>query len=157
MISIIHYATSLERHGAANQKQFDYLFNSLFMPITTKNNIVVSLAVCEGIHLWPVVSPHKRPVVCKAPPCHDVIIIPANMSVDITWKFFAVFVISLVPVYHYWTTSCYNISIYWSLNINENWSQRFPMFGYGGSLTLLIFWQHDYWSKWLHYTVFSVM
>ena len=47
-----------------------------------KHQSSVSLALCEGIHRWPVNSAHKGPVTRKIFPFHDVIM--DNLSV--TWN-----------------------------------------------------------------------
>ena len=56
--------TSHERHDVSNHQQSGCLFNHFF------GHKAALLTFCEGIHPWPMYSPHKGPVTQK---CHDVI------------------------------------------------------------------------------------
>ena len=56
----------------SNHRQLDILFNSLFRLLTRKTQSSALLARCEGIHRWPLVSPHKGPVMRKTFLFHDV-------------------------------------------------------------------------------------
>ena len=61
-----------ERDGVSNQQRLDCLLNRFFK-VQIKENIEASLAFVQGIHRWPVNSPHKEPVPQKMFPCDDVI------------------------------------------------------------------------------------
>ena len=55
------------RHGVCIHRQLDCLFNRLFW-ISTKKTLKLCIAfLSEGIHWWPVDSPHKGPVIRKCP------------------------------------------------------------------------------------------
>ena len=51
-----------ERDGVSDHKPHDCLLNRLFRRRAKKYQISASLAFVQGIHRWPVNSPHKGPV-----------------------------------------------------------------------------------------------
>ena len=58
---------SHEHHGISNHCQLDCLFNSLLMCTTNKTwKHSYHWPFVRGIHWWPVDSPHKGPVMCRA-------------------------------------------------------------------------------------------
>ena len=67
--------TSRECHEGSNHRQLDCLFNTLLRIMTGIIKHAHYWPFMRGIHQSPVDSPHKWPVMQKALPCHDVIII----------------------------------------------------------------------------------
>ena len=57
--------TSYEPHGVSNNRQLDYLFNSLFMLTTKKTSKLRIIGSCEGIHQWLVISLRKGYITMK--------------------------------------------------------------------------------------------
>ena len=68
--------TSHGCQGVENHRQLNFLFSNLFSP---GNNMISKYritGICEGnvrgIHPWPLVSPHKEPIMWKAFALHEV-------------------------------------------------------------------------------------
>ena len=59
------------------------LFNGLFSLTQSKRQTFALLSLCDWIHQSPVDSPYKGPVVWKAFPCHDDIMIWSNVRFPI--------------------------------------------------------------------------
>ena len=72
----VYYITvsSNDRHGVANHRSIECLFNSLFRLTTKKHQSSHYCPFVRGIHRWPVDSPHKGPVTPKMFPFGDIII-----------------------------------------------------------------------------------
>ena len=64
-----------ERDGVSNNQPHDCLLNCLFRRRSKKTSKLCVTGLCEGIHWWPVNSPHKGPVTRKIFPFDDVIIV----------------------------------------------------------------------------------
>ena len=64
-----------EGDGASNHLRLDCLLNRLFRRRSKKTSKLRVTGLCEGIHRWPVDSPHKGPVTQKMFPFDDVIMI----------------------------------------------------------------------------------
>ena len=61
-----------EHGGVSNHHHHDCLLNRLFMRRSKKTPKLRVTGICEGIHRWPVNSPHKGPVTRKIFPFGDV-------------------------------------------------------------------------------------
>ena len=61
-----------ERDGVSNHRRLDYLLNRLFRRKSNKTPKPHVTDLCEGIHRWPVNSPHKGSVTWKMFPFDDV-------------------------------------------------------------------------------------
>ena len=70
--------------GVLNHQSHDCLFNCLFRRRSRKHQSSASLAFVQGIHRWPVNSPHKWPVTRKMFPLDDVIMSPISTGMSIT-------------------------------------------------------------------------
>ena len=77
-----HYitATSQWRNGVSNHQQLNFLFNSLFKLMTKKTSKRRILSFVRGIHWWPVVAPHKGPVMWEEFPSHGSINFDSNLT-----------------------------------------------------------------------------
>ena len=62
-----------EHNGVSNHRRLDCLLNLCSAADQRKHQSSASLAFVEGIHRWPVNSPHKGPVTQKMFPFDDVI------------------------------------------------------------------------------------
>ena len=88
MIIIINECTLMWRHsecnGISNHQPHDCLFNPIFRHRSKRHQFSASLAFLNGIHRWPVNSPHKGPVKRKVFSFDDVIIHKgrANQTID---------------------------------------------------------------------------
>ena len=63
-----------ERDGVSNHRGLDCLLNRLSRPRSNETSTLCVTGLCEGVHWWAVVSPHKGPVTRKMFPFDDVII-----------------------------------------------------------------------------------
>ena len=64
-----------ERYCVSNHRHLDCLLNRLFRRRSTKTSKFRVIDFSRGIHIWPVNSPHKRPVTRKMLPFDEVIVI----------------------------------------------------------------------------------
>ena len=64
-----------ERDGVSNHRRFDGLLNCLFRRGSKKTSKLRVSGLCEGIHRWPVNSPHKGPVTPRMFPFDDDIMV----------------------------------------------------------------------------------
>ena len=62
-----------ERNGISNHQRLHRLLNCWFRRRSKKTSKLRVTGLVQGIHLWPVISPHKRPVTRKMLPFDDVI------------------------------------------------------------------------------------
>ena len=74
-----------ERDGVSNHQPHDCLFSRLFKAQTKENIKTPRTGLLEGIHRWPVNSPHKGPVTRKMFPFDDVIMIYFSVSGFPSW------------------------------------------------------------------------
>ena len=72
--NIVITMTSHERHVVSNHRSIDCLFNRLCGPTSKKHQNPHYRLFVNGIHWWPVNSPHIGPVTRKELPFDDVII-----------------------------------------------------------------------------------
>ena len=70
------------RDSVSNHRRLHCWLNCWFRRRSKKDQSPASLAFVWGNHQWPVNSPHKRPVMRKMFPFHDVIM-PCNNILDI--------------------------------------------------------------------------
>ena len=70
-----------EHKGVSNHQRFDCLLNRLFTRRSKKTSKLRVTGLCEGIHQWPVNSPHKGPVTRKMFPYDDAIMQLASVTV----------------------------------------------------------------------------
>ena len=76
-----------KRDNVTNHQLHDWFLNRLFRRRSRKISKLRVTGFCEGIHLWPMNSPHKWPETRKMFPFDDVII--ANIkSYGFTWSVF---------------------------------------------------------------------
>ena len=61
------------RDSVSNHQRFDCILNRLFRPGSKNTSKLGVTGLCEGIHQWPVNSPHKGPVTQKMFPFDDAI------------------------------------------------------------------------------------
>ena len=71
---------SQERHGVSDHRPFNCPFNILFGLTSKKHQKSNHWSFVKGIHRWPVISPHEGPVMRKAFPYHDVIMLLQNQA-----------------------------------------------------------------------------
>ena len=71
-----------ERGVVSNHWRLDGLLNRLLRRKSKKTSKLLATGLCEGIHWWPVNTPHKGPVTRKILPFDDVIMVNrlANVS-----------------------------------------------------------------------------
>ena len=74
MWSYIITATSNDPHGTPNYRSIKCLFNSMPRLTKTKHQKSELLSLCQGIHRWPVDSPHKGTETPKMLPFDDVLL-----------------------------------------------------------------------------------
>ena len=71
-----------ERYCVWNRRHLDCLLNRSFRRRSTKTSKFRVIDFSRGIHIWPVNSPHKRPVTRKMLPFDEVIVISLSSSID---------------------------------------------------------------------------
>ena len=64
----------IERYGVSNHQRLHCLLSCWFRRRSTKTSKLRVTDLCVGIHRWPVISRHKKPVTRKMFPFDDVII-----------------------------------------------------------------------------------
>ena len=81
--SIVIAVTSHEGHSVLQHRQLDCLFNNFSLATHENSKVQHYWSFVRRIHRWPVVSPHKRPVIRKAFPWHDLITCNAYVVLSI--------------------------------------------------------------------------
>ena len=74
-----------EHDGVSNHQPHDCLFKRLFRHRSKTTSKLLITGLCEGIHRWPVKSPHKGPVTQKMFPFDDVIMQINHIALDSLW------------------------------------------------------------------------
>ena len=109
-----------ERDGVSNHKRFDYLLSHLFGRRSKQIKLrVTGPLVCEGIHWWPVNSPHKGPVTRKNFPFDSIILIIYHRSSSLGSM--------LVNFLLQWSTCCF---LYVCLAIDQILRTNLLIFGH---------------------------